>query len=92
MPTRFRGAPAERAIRSRRYIPDVRSRIEEHRTRKRQPPRRWVVEVAHSWFDRFRKLLVCYEKIHRSCFALTMLAAAIIYFRSVPAGVSIIYG
>lgn len=28
----------------------------------RHPPRRWVVEVAHSWFNRFRRLLVCREK------------------------------
>ena len=55
-------------------------------------PRRWVVEVAHSWFTRFRKLLVRYEKTHRSYFALNMLAAAIICFRKVPVKVNIIYG
>jgi putative transposase len=88
----FRGAPAEQAIRRRRYIPHVRSRIEEHRTKKRLPPRRWVVEVAHSWFSRFRKLLVRYEKTHRSYLALNMLAAAIISFRRIPARVNIIYG
>ena len=88
----FRGAPAEQAIRRRRYIPHVRSRIEEHRTKKRHPPRRWVVEVAHSWFRRFRKLLVRYEKTHRSYLALNMLAAAIISFRRIPSRVNIIYG
>lgn len=88
----FQGAPAERAIRSRRYIPHVRSRREEHRTRKRHPPRRWVVEVAHAWFNRFRKLLVRYDKTHRSYLALTMLAAAIISLRRVPARTNIIYG
>jgi transposase len=55
-------------------------------------PRRWVVEVAHSWFTRFRKLLVRYEKNHRSYLALTMLAAAIITFRRVRAKINIIYG
>ena len=55
-------------------------------------PRRWVVEVAHSWFTRFRKLLVRYEKLHRSYLALTMLAAAIISFRHVPVKINIIYG
>jgi transposase len=88
----FRGVPAEKAIRRRRYIPHVRSRVEERRTKKRHPPRRWVVEVAHSWFNRFRKLLVRYEKTHRSFLALNMLAAAIISFRRVPAHVNIIYG
>jgi transposase len=72
--------------------PHVRSRTEERRTKKRYPPRRWVVEVAHSWFNRFRKLLVRYEKTHRSFMALNMLAAAIISFRHVPARVNIIYG
>ena len=51
---------------------------------------RGVVEVAHSWL-RFRKLLVRYEKLHRSYLALTMLAAAIISFRRVPAKIDIIY-
>jgi transposase len=89
----FYGAPAEKAIRRRRYIPHVRSRGEEHHQRsKGKRPRRWVVEVAHSWFNRFRKLLVRYEKTHRSYVALNMLAAAIISFRNVPAKVNIIYG
>jgi transposase len=87
----FQGASAERAI-CRRYLPHVRSRREEHRARKRQPARRWLVEVAHSWFNRFRKLLVRYEKTHRSYLALTMLAAAIISFRHVPTRVNIIDG
>ncbi|MFZ0498306.1 MAG: IS5/IS1182 family transposase, partial [Steroidobacteraceae bacterium] len=38
------------------------------------------------------KLLVRYEKTHRSFMALNMLAAAIISFRHVPARVNIIYG
>jgi IS5 family transposase len=54
--------------------------------------RRWVVEVAHSWFNRFRKLLVRYEKLERSFLALNYLAAAIITFRKVPATVNINYG
>ena len=33
-------------------------------------PRWWVVEVAHSWFKRFRKLLVRYEKTAASPLAL----------------------
>jgi len=88
----FRGAPAAELIRRRRYISHVRSRHEEHRQKKRYPARRWVVEVTHSWFSRFRKLLVRYEKMHRSYLALNMLAAAIISFRRVPARLNIIYG
>jgi putative transposase len=51
-----------------------------------------VVEVAHSWFNRFRKLLVRYEKLERSFLGLNHLAAAIIAFRKVPLAINIIYG
>jgi len=47
--------------------------------------------VAHSWFNRFRKLLVRYEKLERSFIGLNHLAAAIT-FRKVPLKVNIIYG
>lgn len=89
----FAGQPADRAIRARGYTPHVRPRGEERQRRiKGYKARRWVVEVTHSWFNRFRKLLVRYEKLHRSFVALNMLAAAIICFRHVPAKVNIIYG
>lgn len=48
--------------------------------------------MAHSWFNRFRKLLVRYEKLERSYLALYHLAAAIIVFRKVPMKANIIYG
>jgi len=41
-------------------------------------PRRWILEVVHSWFNRFRKLLVRYEKLIETHEALLHLAAAII--------------
>jgi transposase len=41
------------------------------------------VEAAHSWFNRFRKLLVRYEKLSESYEALLHLAAAIICWRKV---------
>ena len=89
----FVGAAAAQDMLDRDYTPHVRPRGEE-RTQRAQGkrPRRWVVEVAHSWFTRFRKLLVRYEKMHRSYLALTMLAAAIITFRRVRAKINIIYG
>ncbi len=51
-----------------------------------------MVEVAHGWFKRFRKLLVRYEKLDSSFLGLYYLAAAIIVFRKVPLKVNIIYG
>jgi putative transposase len=89
----FVGAVAKQDMLDRDYTPHVRRRGQERKQRAQgKRARRWVVEVAHSWFTRFRKLLVRYEKTHRSYMALNMLAAAIISFRHVPATVNIIYG
>ena len=77
------------------YIAHVASRTQEKRAKQRHPgkkARRWVVEVCHSWFNRFRKLLVRYEKLERSFLALNYLAAAIIAFRKVRMKINIIYG
>ena len=89
----FSGAPARGQIEERDYQAHVRPRgVEKVRRKNGHKPRRWIVEVAHSWFNRFRKLLVRYEKTHRSYLALNMLAAAIICFRKVPGEINIIYG
>ena len=91
----YTGAPALAKIIARGYIPHVKGRGQEAGELRRNPSkraRRWVVEVAHSWFNRFRKLLVRYEKLERSYVALNHLAAAIIAFRKVPLKVNIIYG
>jgi transposase len=91
----YTGAPALRIIEQQGYIPHVKGRGQEAIELANDPnkrARRWVVEVAHSWFNRFRKLLVRYEKLERSFIALNHLAAAIIAFRKVPLEVNIIYG
>jgi IS5 family transposase len=91
----YRSAECRRIIDDHRYIPHVVDRRQESDAKKRDPrkkARRWVVEVCHSWFNRFRKLLVRYEKLERSFVALNHLAAAIIAFRRVPLAVNIIYG
>jgi hypothetical protein len=54
--------------------------------------RRWLVEVCHSGYSRFRKLLVRQEKLERSFVALNHLAAGIIAFRKVPLSGSMIFG
>jgi transposase len=87
----YTGEPAQKAIKDRNYIPHVKQRGEEIQEKKDHPEfkcRRWIVEVAHSWFNRFRKLLVRYEKLTNTYEALLHMAAAIIAFRK--AGV--IYG
>jgi len=84
-----------RTITKHGYIPHVvgrRKEVEAKRHNPKKKARRWVVEVCHSWFNRFRKLLVRYEKLERSFLALNHLAAAIIAFRKVSLSVNIIYG
>lgn len=87
----YAGEPADQAIRERDYIPHVRQRGEEIDAKKKNPeyrPRRWVVERTNSWLNRFRKILVRFEKSTESYEALLELACALISFRQVI----IIYG
>lgn len=91
----YQGRQALEIIESHGYIPHVVARHTEAKAKQRDPTkkaRRWVVEVCHSWFNRFRKLLVRYEKIERSFVALNHLAAAIIALRKVKLTVNIISG
>ena len=60
----YAGQPAEQAVRARQYVPHIPQRGEPG-ARRRDPQRRarrWVVERTHSWLNRFRKLLVRFEK------------------------------
>lgn len=66
------------------YVPLIRPRCEERKEIERNPAfkaRRWVVEVTHSFFNRFRKLLVRFEKKAANYFALIHFACAIIVWR-----------
>ena len=92
----YTGEPARRVMESHGYTPHVR-RNKEVQAGVQNPKhraRRWVVEVSHSWLNRFRKLLVRFEKTHRSYLALLMLGCAIIAFRKAegPGKTNIIYG
>jgi transposase len=49
----------------------------------RHPPRRWVGEVAHSWFNRFRRLLTRTEKQASHYLGFTHVAAVLIIYRKV---------
>lgn len=46
--------------------------------------RRWVVEAAHSWLNRFRRLLIRWEKREAHYAALLHLACAVIVWRRCP--------
>ena len=91
----YTGAPALKIIEEHGYIPHVKGRGQEANELKSDPTkkaRRWVVEVTHSWFNRFRKLLVRYEKLDRSFLALNHLAASIMALRKVKLNINIICG
>lgn len=91
----YRSAEARRIIDRHGYIAHINNGRHDRAINHLDPwkkPRRWVVEVCHSWFNRFRKLLVRYEKLERSFLALNHLAAAIIALRNVRLRVNIIYG
>jgi hypothetical protein len=80
------GTLAEEVIRERGYIPHIRQRGEEIMAKKRNPryrARRWVVERTHSWLNRFRKLLVRFEKTADGYEGLLELAYALIAFRQI---------
>ena len=80
----YAGVEPQKAIEGAGFVPHVRPRGEERDELARNPQfkaRRWVVEACHSWFTRFRKLLVRFEKTDASHLALIHLAAAIIALR-----------
>lgn len=91
----YTGAPALKVIEEPGYIPHVNGRGQDADELKRDPEkraRRWVVEVAHSWFNRFRKLLMRYEELDHSLLALNHLAASSMAFRKIKLGMNIICG
>ncbi len=76
------GERTEEIMKRYRYVPHIRPRGEEKIAIKNgYKAKRWIVEVAHSWFNRFRKILVRFEKTNSSYEALLQLAAAIIIYR-----------
>lgn len=64
------------------HIPD---KVNAKQKRKRKPgrrkARRWVVEVAHSWLNRFRRLQIRWEKKRSNYLSLLYFACAIICWR-----------
>ena len=72
------------SVEKRQYTAHIRPRGEERKEIERNPDfkaRRWVVEVTHSFFNRFRKLLVRFEKKAQNYLALIHFACSIIVWR-----------
>jgi hypothetical protein len=58
---------------------------EEIEAKKRNPrhrARRWVVERTHSWINRFRRLLIRWEKLEANYLGLLQFACALITYRA----------
>ena len=67
------------------YTAHIRPRGEEAAAIKREvgyKARRWVVERAHSWMNRFRRILIRWEKKPENYLAMLHLACALITFRA----------
>jgi transposase len=67
------------------YTAHIRARGEEAQAIKREAgfrARRWVVERTHSWMDRFRRILIRWEKKPANYLALLHLACACITYRA----------
>jgi transposase len=67
------------------YTIHIKSRGEEEQERRSFPgyrARRWVVERTHSWFNRFRRLLIRWEKKPENYLAFLHAACAFVAFRA----------
>lgn len=67
------------------YTAHIRARGEEAQAKAQVPgyrARRWVVERTHSWLNRFRRLLIRWEKKVENYLALLHFACAFICFRA----------
>lgn len=68
------------------YTAHIRTRGEEASSKKQIPgyrARRWVVERTHSWLNRFRRLLIRWEKKAENYLAMLHFACAWITFRAI---------
>jgi putative transposase len=63
------------------HIPDSTKPVPAPTDPQRHPPRRWVVEVGHAWFNRFRGVLIRWAKSAQSYLGFVQLAACLIVGR-----------
>lgn len=80
----YMGYPVLVTSRKQNYRLNLKSHAQERKDKLGNPQReakRGMVERTHSWLNRFRKLLVGFEKTKASYTALLSLAAALICWR-----------
>ncbi len=85
----------EQEIVKRGYVPhipykrkrgDAKKETQKMSNRKKHLARRWVVERANSWHNRFRKLFTRYEKKVENYLGLVQLSCSIIIYRKIILG------
>jgi putative transposase len=76
----------EAGVIARNYVPHMRHRGELEKPVKRYRPKRWVVERSASWLNRFRKLLIRWEKKGENYLGLVQLACCITVYRRIILG------
>jgi putative transposase len=80
----------EQEVVKRGYVPHIRHRGEGKKSvkkkRRHHPTRRWVIERTNSWHNRFRKLLVRYEKKAENYLGLVHLSCCITVYRRIILG------
>ena len=67
------------------YTAHIRARDEEAQALRREAgykARRWVVERTHSWLNRFRRILIRWEKKPANYLAMLHLACALVTYRA----------
>lgn len=72
----------DRGVAARTYHAHI-PRRGETPARTKHPARRWVVERTHSWYNRFRKLLIRFEKKDENYLALIYFASTLIIYRTI---------
>lgn len=81
----YAGEPSKQEAEARGYEVHVPDKVNAKQKRKRKggrrKARRWVVEVTHSWLNRFRRLLVRWEKKKSNYLSMLYFACAIICWR-----------
>lgn len=80
----YDNAPCRETVAAAGYIAHIRSRKDERAAKQAEPgykARRWVVERVLSWINRYRKLLVRFEKLVGTHYALLCFACAYITFK-----------
>ena len=79
------GFPALATSRVHNYQLNVKTRRQESDEKRNHPghqARRWVVERTHSWLNRFRRLLIRWEKRPENYLAMLHLACGVITWRA----------